>query len=451
MKKNILYGLFALSLATVGLTSCDPQDNDDHSLGGEVIAQEVLSLTVTEGEQNVFTLTNSSKEIDGVRYFLSADGKKLVDAPVGSSITAQFKKKGTYNVYLYAFTACDQKVVAHTIKIEANLAEPEVFGWGGFTAGTNLMANSKATHRFWFTGPDDWNGMADPDNSGNINDGIQFTMNGAGSDQWKAQLQIEKTGVSLSAGKTYDFSIAIVSDADKTLEVTVKPQKDGDDNTFFSADKHKVKKGMNVIAFTDCAGFDGDFKIALDFAGAPEGTGFTVKNVFLSEHNNANVVPLDYDDAANIWRTNVEANKAYEMDFWWSDASWQQIGNPDFEVDNNVYIITAKDATAAEWQAQNTFKAKGFSFGADELFDMSCVVKADQDCRVTVKFCEMSNDDNAAFYVNDINLKAGESRAVKFEDVKFGAAAADTKLIFDLGGCKAGTEFKVGKITFIKK
>ena len=33
MKKNLLYGFFALSMAIVGLASCDPVDSDDHSLG----------------------------------------------------------------------------------------------------------------------------------------------------------------------------------------------------------------------------------------------------------------------------------------------------------------------------------------------------------------------------------------------------------------------------------
>lgn len=450
--KKIIYCVFALGMAMAGLTSCDPLDSDDHSLGGKVITQDALSLTVTEGADNYFTLTNSSQAIEDVRYFLSTDGKKLIETPVGGSITTQLKKKGAYTFYLYAFSGCDQKTVQHNVNVLEDWVDPnaqDALVWTGFTAGTNLVTT--ATHRFWFSGPNDWNGMPDPTNSGDINEGIEFTMNGAGSDQWKAQMHIENTGVTLSASKTYDFSIAIVSDAEQTLEVTVKPQKDGDDNTFFSADKHAVKKGVNVISFTDCAGFDGDFKIALDFAGAPEGTNFTVKNVFLSEHNDANVAPLDYMDASNIWRTNVEEANAYEMDFWWSNTDWIQIGNPDFEADDDRYIITAKDATVEEWQAQNTFKAAGFSFGANESFDFSCMMISSKDTRVTVKFCQQDDDENAALYVNDIQLKADEAKAVRFSDLKFGAAAADTKLIFDLGGCEAGTEFTVGKIAIIKK
>lgn len=49
MKKNLLYGFFALSMAIMGISSCAPMDSDDHSLGGSVVSQDALSLTVSEG------------------------------------------------------------------------------------------------------------------------------------------------------------------------------------------------------------------------------------------------------------------------------------------------------------------------------------------------------------------------------------------------------------------
>ena len=48
MKKNLLYGFFALSMAIMGISSCAPMDSDDHSLGGSVVSQDALSLTVSE-------------------------------------------------------------------------------------------------------------------------------------------------------------------------------------------------------------------------------------------------------------------------------------------------------------------------------------------------------------------------------------------------------------------
>ena len=89
MKKNLLYGFFALSMAIMGISSCAPMDSDDHSLGGSVVSQDALSLTVSEGADNTYTITNSSQDQEDIRYFISTEGKKLEEFAVGASITCQ--------------------------------------------------------------------------------------------------------------------------------------------------------------------------------------------------------------------------------------------------------------------------------------------------------------------------------------------------------------------------
>lgn len=259
MKKNLLYGFFALSMAIMGISSCAPMDSDDHSLGGSVVSQDALSLTVSEGADNTYTITNSSQDLDDIRYFISTDGKKLEEFAVGASITCQFKKKGSYPVYLYAFSACDQKVLSHNIEVTENWVDPNAptddpTEWLGFTAGTNLFEGTSATLRFWFA-DGSWTQIADPDNEGDVATGITFTMNGCGSERWQAQMQVENTGIVLSAGKTYDFSVVINSSVDG-VGATVKPQKEGDDGTFFTENIFPLHKGNNVIALTGCVGFD---------------------------------------------------------------------------------------------------------------------------------------------------------------------------------------------------
>ena len=409
MKKNLLYGFFALSMAIMGISSCAPMDSDDHSLGGSVVSQDALSLTVSEGADNTYTITNSSQDLDDIRYFISTDGKKLEEFAVGASITCQFKKKGSYPVYLYAFSACDQKVLSHNIEVTENWVDPNAptddpTEWLGFTAGTNLFEGTSATLRFWFA-DGSWTQIADPDNNSSV-DGV-----GA----------------------------------------TVKPQKEGDDGTFFTENIFPLHKGNNVIALTGCVGFDGNLKVAFDFAGAPEGTVFTVKNFFITEHNDANVIPLDYNSADNIWKA-IDDTQAFEMSFWWADAGWAQIGDPGFEANGRIYTITSNSATAAEWQAQNVFNTTSLGFSADDVFDFSCVVMATADSRVTVKLCQIDDDDNQAFYKNDVQLKAGKLQVIKFADCKFAkGAASPVKLIYDFGGCEAGVDFVIANITIIKK
>lgn len=454
MKRNLLYGFFALSIAAAGMSSCAPMENDDHSLGGAVVSQEGLSLSISEGADNLYTITNTSQDVKGVRYYISFDGKKLAEFAAGNSITNQYKKKGSYSVYLYAFSACDQKTITETIEVEKNWVNPNAPAedpteWLGFTEGVNLFTGSSATYRFWFA-DGGWAQIADPENEGDVASGITFTMNGCGTDRWQAQMQVENTGIAISSNKTYDFSIVINSSADG-VAATVKPQKDGDDGTFFTENVFSLHKGNNVIALADCAGFDGNFKVAFDFAGAPEGTIFTVKNFYVAEHSDANVIPLDYNSVDNVWKA-VDEAQAFDITHWWADGNWSQIGDPDFEVSGNIYTITSKAATAAEWQAQNAFNTTSLGFAADDVIDFSCVMLATSDSRVTVKLCQIDDDDNLAFYKNDVHLKANKLQVIKFADCTFAkGAASPVKLIFDFGGCAEGVDFKIANITIIKK
>ena len=76
----------------------------------------------------------------------------------------------------------------------------------------------------------------------------------------------------LSSGKHYDFSFVVIADHD-IPGMTVKPQKLGDDETYFSADRYDVKANVpTAITLPDNAGFDGALRISLDFGGTPAGT-----------------------------------------------------------------------------------------------------------------------------------------------------------------------------------
>ena len=293
--KKLLYSTMIACLALAGFDSCKPQDSDDHSLGGSVIPQEALSLGVSqvdEPKQTTFTLTNNSQQLDGVTYYISTNGTKVTAFPIGASTEITVKANGPVAATLYAFSGCDQKMFVWTKDVD--WINTEVGGddkqWLGYTEGTDLLADWKPDNNSWFS-PSDWSGGLNPGIDGDIHSGLSFTIpEGTGSDQWQAQIHIEHNGPKLSAGKTYDFSIAIESSADMEGDgVTVKPQLEGDDNTFFSDARHKITRGINVISLADCAGFDGVFKLALDFAGAPVGTEITIKRVFLTEHNAANV------------------------------------------------------------------------------------------------------------------------------------------------------------------
>ena len=312
---------------------------------------------------------------------------------------------------------------------------------------------------YWFAN-DGWGQIDNPATSGDIQSGFTFTIpEGMGSSQWQGQVHFNKgqNSPTLSAGKTYDFSIVIVSPVDD-VKATVKPQKDGDDGTFFTEAQFPLHKGVNVITVADAAGFDGEFKIATDFAGAPAGVEFTVRNVFLAEHNADNVAPFEYGSANNAWK-DVDANQDFEMSFWWANDGWGQIANPEFFVEDKsnggkVYNIVASDGVgSSEWQAQNAFNTRGLAVSASELVDFSCVVMSTCDQRATIKLCQTDDDDNSLIYDGGIQLKAGQTKVLRFENCQLakGSDAAAVKLIFDLGSIQSGATFKVTDIVLIKK
>lgn len=87
----------------------------------------------------------------------------------------------------------------------------------------------------------------------------------------------------LSAGKKYNFSIVVLAD-NNVPGLTVKPQDDADDNTFLSADRHAVAANVpTAIVFTDRAGFDGKFRLCLDFGGTPAGTHVKIIGMYLAD------------------------------------------------------------------------------------------------------------------------------------------------------------------------
>ena len=437
-------------IALAGFTSCDPQESDDHSLGGFDISQDALAWNITEvaDERNpnikTYTFTNASQELAGVNYFISTDGKKMEEFPVGASTEIVVKKNGTYEATLYAIGRGDQKNLVWT-----KVADwfPEVSDednqWLGFTNGENLLAEWAPEITTWFSGPDNWDGMAAPDVDGDVQSGISFTMNGAGTDQWKAQVHLNGNGPTLSAGKTYDFSVAIFSTADNEAGVTVKPQMDGDDNTYLSDARHPIKAGVNVITLSDVAGFDGPFKIAFDFAGLPEGAEVVIKKIFLTEHNEANVAAEN--DATWAFDASSDANLLKGQDFgadfrfWFADGSWTQIGDPEFDGDPSAFSVVIPEGMGGDqWQGQIHMPFDEVNLSASKNYNFSIVVLADNDVPgLTVKPQNDANDDS---HLDDgrHEVKANVPTAIVLEakpgfDGKF-------RLCLDLGGTAAGTK-----------
>ena len=454
MKKTYLNILWAL-LTLFVVSACTEEDYGDADKNG-LVSASALSFSVAQTEnQNEYTYTNTSTSIaKDVRMFWDFGDGKAVESQVGDVVTKVYKKAGSYTVSLLAFTKDGHTATSQTLVVDKDLKD-DSFTWKGFgyNSDANLVKNATWTASTWVA-DDSWSTVTQPKVTMDGTNSVELVYSDAsGSSNWQSQLHLE-SNITVSSAKTYDYSVCITSSVDLPA-VTVKTGMVGDDNTFFFQDDnaYSVKAGVPfVVAKTDLAGFDGDVKFTFDFAPTPAGAEIVISDLYLAEHSDANVAPLDYSSDANLWKA-IDANKSYSVGHWWSDANWSQIGNPDFSADGSVYTIVAKDATAAEWQAQNTITPNSLPLSGSAAYDFSCIMKANVDTRVTVKMCQSDDDDNSLFYTNAINLKAGEVQAVAFLDQALakGADAANCKLIFDLGGCAKGTEFTVGNITLIQK
>lgn len=440
--KNIIYSVIIACLAVTGFTSCNPQESDDHSLGGMPIQEEALSWNVVQNE-NTFTFTNTSKEQAGVNYYVSKDGKKLTEFPVNSSFEYPVKANGTYSIMLYAFSACDQKNLVWTKEVDWIKADDDK-QWLGFTAGKNLVAETKPILSFWFA-DGGWGQVADPQVEGDLATGYTLVKSETGSSQWQAQMHLNKFGVNLSSSKSYDFSMVIVSSADVEGDgVTVKPQKQDEDGTFLSESRHKIKAGVNVITLTDCAGFDGELKLAMDFAGMPAGAVITVKNIYVAEHDAANVSPEGGDTWAFDFQSesNLLKGAAHKESFYFADNGWVQIANPEIEGNTSEYSLTIPAATGtSQWQGQVHLVFEDVVLKAAKNYDFSLVVIADNDMPgMTVK-PQKNGDDGTFFSEARYHVKANTPTAITLPaNAGFDGVF---KLCMDFGGAPGGTKVRV--------
>jgi len=111
--KNILkIGVFAF-LSLFLMTSCDPQDSSDYSLGDMPTADQLaFTATPTAAKANIIDFVNTSK-VKGVATWDLGDGSKAK----GESAQAIYAFKGDYTVVMTLYTAGGSVSITKTITI----------------------------------------------------------------------------------------------------------------------------------------------------------------------------------------------------------------------------------------------------------------------------------------------------------------------------------------------
>ncbi len=451
MKLKNIFKLTALAGVLIGMTGCSEEDitplnpNDLPGVGDYNIIVQVDETT------NEFTLS-VDQELKGVYpvWRVYANAKNPTTPSVRSTshtITGVIRKAGDYNVELQLGNrnGLSEGVRTAVIHIPNDLGANDVFKGYKYDSEYNLWKNAAVTLQSTWFADDNW-GALDPQPTVDLsNEYISFhTPAGMGSTQWQGQVHIG-TDIQVSSSETYDFSCYVEAVVD--TKITVKVQKDGDDNTFFVADQQEFKAGGSVYHFSGLPGFDGTLKIALDVAGYPD-TDFAISNIVFKNHKNDDgtvfpVLGYTYDGPNNLWKDATISN----ITTWFADANWAQVADPKYEVENQVIYVEGLPENKDQWQGQLAMDLD-IATAADKTYDFSVIITATADHPgITVKLTD-PNDDNHFMCADRVPVTANTATVYHFNEVA-GLGLDNVKLVLDFGGATAGTNVTLENFVLI--
>ncbi len=150
----------------------------------------------------------------------------------------------------------------------------------------NMWLNCNILEMTYYYAPG-WAPIENPGFEENGTNDYTITLPVATTDQWQAQVAF-KTDMTTSADKNYDFYVVLNSTMDHP-GVTIKLVLDGDDNTFYFADRHALTAYEDyVYKVPNMPGIDmSKINLFFDFGGCAENTVVNIKDILLQEHREA--------------------------------------------------------------------------------------------------------------------------------------------------------------------
>ncbi|MBD5419745.1 MAG: hypothetical protein HDR47_00750 [Bacteroides sp.] len=287
------------------------------------------------------------------------------------------------------------------------------------------------------------------------NKGIKFhTPAEMGNDQWQGQVHVE-TDIEVHSGITYDFSCNV--NVPKAGAVTVKVQKLGDDDTFFTADRVDVDPNGSIVWFSDVEGFDGTLKIAFDFGGYGD-CDIEVSNIVFKEHqyDDGTVIPAAANAPVISDADNIFAGfEVVKYSTWFADGSWSAdaITQPEIIFLEDGYSFIAPEGFGSDqWQGQ-VHVWTNVATSADNKYDFMLTIESDKDINgVTVKIQkgdslgeDTDTDDNVAFGTDRVDVEAGVPYLYYFKN-KQGIDTKNLQVCMDYAGAPGKANITVSDI-----
>ena len=408
-----------------------------------------LTLKLTDvGDDGNFLFTEREKFPAGETVYYLTD-LKGIDAPNGVKMVFDFGGNAAdTEVSIARITLKDHAIDDGTVLPSE---EPDVPVEEGahydITGSTNFWRSMTYTMGFYTAHGSGWEGLPDTGfQADDQNFVYNLSMPEATDSQWQRQVAFH-TNMSSSAEKKYDFCCTLTSTMD-IPGVTIKLVKEGDDNTFYFADRHDIKAAEPfVYKMPDMDGIDMEaIALFFDFGGNPEGAEVEIKDICFQEHQEPQGgqggVVFDYNSASNLWKAvDAEGGHTYSQ-YTATGEGWSGLPNPDITQDGSSYSFTYESATSAQWQAQFFViptEATAFALSAEKTYDFQVKVLLSQDVPgVTFKLTDTASDDNFLF-TERCDIEAYEEFTFELIGLA-GINAAAVKMVFDFGGCPDDTE-----------
>ena len=242
--------------------------------------------------------------------------------------------------------------------------------WSGFDPDSQFNLWKGADFSMFYYYAPGWAQIADPGFEGSNND-YTITLPEATTDQWQAQVAFKTTNISTSAAVNYDFSCILNSDKDLS-GATVKLVMDGDDNTFYFADRIDLKAGEDYIFWkSDMPGIDMErVNLFFDFGGCQADTHINISGIVLKNHadDDGTVPPSDqpggdtpgtdtmdwnYESGSNLWKAVDDGTLFDTFGYYMADNGWQGIPYEEATHSGDAYELTLPEGLGgSQWQGQ---------------------------------------------------------------------------------------------------
>jgi hypothetical protein len=137
--KKLLYSTIIACLALAGLTSCDPQESDDHSLGAQPQASQLaFTATPTSAKPNVIDFANTSS-VPGVALWDLGNGSTAE----GTTVQGKYPYAGTYTVTMTLYTSGGSATISQEITVANDDATLLDTPWFNALTGGASAVNGK--------------------------------------------------------------------------------------------------------------------------------------------------------------------------------------------------------------------------------------------------------------------------------------------------------------------